>query len=125
MCTKKVKEESAPAKARKTRLSKKSVNELIDIILRKDDVDKNQKAKIENQKKYIDSLETLNSTLRKEKQLITEDKISVVNANVGLERHLNQVVEECNELSLKVTKFKLLTGIVALTIFTLMLVLIL
>lgn len=124
MCTK-TKEETKGTKSRKTRLGKKSVNELIDIILRKDDVEKNYKEKVANQKTYIGDLECSNAGLKKENEKIEQDRRNLANNVAGLERRLNEVTNECNYLDSCILRFKLLTGILALTSVVLMLVLIL
>lgn len=53
-----VKEQSAALKGRQTKLLKKSKEELIEIVLRKDKIEKNQVNQISNLKEEINSLNT-------------------------------------------------------------------
>ena len=53
-----VKEQNAASKARQTKLSKKSKDELIEVILRKDKVEKNQVNQISKLKGEINSLQS-------------------------------------------------------------------
>ena len=53
-----VKEQSAALKSRQTKLLKKSKEELIEVILRKDKIEKNQVNQISNLKGEINSLQT-------------------------------------------------------------------
>ena len=67
-----VKEQSPALKRRQTKLLKKSKEELIEVILRKDKVEKNQVKQISNLKGEINSLQT------KIKNLIADNNGKVV-----------------------------------------------
>jgi len=58
------KEETTATKGRRTKLSKKSVEELVNIILRKDDVERGLREKLNNsQDKYNETINTLSTDI--------------------------------------------------------------
>lgn len=58
------KEETTATKGRRTKLSKKTVEELVNIILRKDDVEKSLREKLNNsQDKYNETINTLSTDI--------------------------------------------------------------
>lgn len=89
----KEKELSAAEKSRKTKLSKKSLEELVDIIIRKDDVERKTSKLIKCLKANIDGLEKKNKT-------ILEDYQKLEDINVSLDKSfdtLNKVYKETND----------------------------
>ena len=92
-----VKEQSAALKSRQTKLLKKSKEELIEIVLRKDKIEKNQVKQISNLKGEINSLNsringfiTNNETLKKKNDSLEDLKIS-------LHEHINSKSIELEE----------------------------
>ena len=99
-----VKEQSAALKSRQTKLLKKSKEELIEVILRKDKVEKNQVKQISNLKGEINSLNsringfiTNNETLKKKNDSLEDLKIS-------LHEHINSKSIELEETTDKLNK---------------------
>lgn len=89
----KEKELSAAEKSRKTKLSKKSLEELVDIIIRKDDIERKTSKLIKCLKANIDGLEKKNKT-------ILEDYQKLEDINVSLDKSfdtLNRVYKETNK----------------------------
>ena len=92
-----VKEQTAALKSRQTKLLKKSKEELIEIVLRKDKIEKNQVKQISNLKGEINSLNsringfiTNNETLKKKNDSLEDLKIS-------LHEHINSKSIELEE----------------------------
>lgn len=88
----KEKELSVAEKTRKTKLSKKSVDELVSIILRKDDVERKNSKLIKCLKINVDSLEKKNKLLQKDYQELED-------VNVGISKsfeELHKVYKETN-----------------------------
>lgn len=73
----KEKELSVAEKTRKTKLSKKSVDELVSIILRKDDVERKNSKLIKYLKITIDSLEKKTKGLEEDYQKLEDINVSV------------------------------------------------
>ena len=89
----KEKELSVAEKTRKTKLSKKSVDELVSIILRKDDVERKNSKLIKCLKINVDSLEKKNKLLQKDYQELED-------VNVGISKsfkELHKVYKETND----------------------------
>lgn len=80
----KEKELSVAEKTRKTKLSKKSIDELVNIILRKDDIERKNHKLIKYLKITIDGLE-------KKTKGIEEDNKCLEDANVNLNNSFNKV----------------------------------
>lgn len=98
------KEQSAALKGRQTKLLKKSKEELIEIVLRKDKIEKNQVNQISNLKGEINSLNsringfiTNNETLKKKNDSLEDLKIS-------LHEHINSKSIELEETTDKLNK---------------------
>lgn len=80
----KEKELSVAEKTRKTKLSKKSVDELVNIILRKDDIERKNNKLIKCLKINIDGLE-------KKTKCLEEDNKCLEASNVNLDNAFNEV----------------------------------
>lgn len=80
----KEKELSVAEKTRKTKLSKKSIDELVNIILRKDDIERKNNKLIKYLKITIDGLE-------KKTKDIEEDNKCLEDSNVSLDNSFNEV----------------------------------
>lgn len=80
----KEKELSATEKTRKTKLSKKSVDELVSIILRKDDIERKNIKLIKCLKISLDDIEKKHKTL-------AEDNKCLEDANVNLDKSFNEL----------------------------------
>lgn len=80
----KEKELSVAEKTRKTKLSKKSIDELVNIILRKDDIERKNNKLIKCLKINIDGLE-------KKTKGLEEDNKCLEAANVNLDNAFNEV----------------------------------
>lgn len=80
----KEKELSVAEKTRKTKLSKKSVDELVNIILRKDDIERKNNKLIKCLKINIDGLE-------KKIKSLEEDNKCLEDANINLHNAFNEV----------------------------------
>lgn len=88
----KEKELSVAEKTRKTKLSKKSVNELVSIILRKDDIERKNNKLIKYLKITIDGLEKKTKGLEEDYQKLEDINMSVNNSF----DKLNKVYKETN-----------------------------
>ena len=73
----KEKELSVAEKTRKTKLSKKSIDELVNIILRKDDIERKNNKLIKYLKITIDGLEKKTKSLEKDYQKLEDINVSV------------------------------------------------
>lgn len=80
----KEKEMSVAEKTRKTKLSKKSVDELVSIILRKDDIERKNNKLIKCLKTNIEGLEKKNKS-------ISEDNKHLEDDNVNLDKSFNEL----------------------------------
>lgn len=80
----KEKELSVAEKTRKTKLSKKSIDELINIVLRKDDIERKNNKLIKYLKITIDGLE-------KKTKSLEEDNKYLEDANVNLNNSFNEI----------------------------------
>lgn len=88
----KEKELSVAEKTRKTKLSKKSIDELVNIILRKDDIERKNNKLIKYLKITIDSLEKKTKGLEEDYQKLEDINVSVNNSF----DKLNKVYKETN-----------------------------
>lgn len=89
----KEKELSAAEKSRKTKLSKKSLEELVDIIIRKDDIERKTSKLIKCLKANIDGLEKKNKTILKDYQELED-----VNVDISKRfEELHKVYKETND----------------------------
>lgn len=88
----KEKELSVAEKTRKTKLSKKSVDELVNIILRKDDIERKNNKLIKCLKINIDGLEKKTKGLEEDYQKLEDINVSV---NDSFDK-LNKVYKETN-----------------------------
>lgn len=86
----KEKELSVAEKTRKTKLSKKSIDELVNIILRKDDIERKNNKLIKYLKITIDSLE-------KKTKGLEEDNKCLKDANVNLNNSFNEINKDYKE----------------------------
>ena len=106
-----VKEQSAALKSRQTKLLKKSKDELIEVILRKDKIEKNQVKQISNLKGEINSLnskikdfiadsEVDKKTIRK----LRDNYSKLDDLNKTLHEHINSKSIELEETTDKLNK---------------------
>lgn len=99
----KEKELSATDKCRKTKLSKKSVEELVNIILRKDDVERKSSKTIETYKKLQVTndkrIETLKEIIDKSEDIQNsqEKTIAALNATIDIDKKNIDSLEEHNK----------------------------
>ena len=106
-----VKEQSAALKSRQTKLLKKSKEELIEIVLKKDKIEKNQVKQISNLKGEINSLQSRikgyiadnNGNEEKIKEL-RNDNIFLKNRNSRLNEKINAKSIEIEDLTDKFNK---------------------
>ena len=99
----KEKELSSADKCRRTKLRKKSVDELVDIILRKDDVERRlsksvdtfKKLQVTNEKR----IETLKDSLNKSEEIQTtqEKTIAALNATLDIKYRNISMIEDDNK----------------------------
>ena len=106
-----VKEQSAALKGRQTKLLKKSKEELIEIVLRKDKIEKNQVNQISNLKGEINSLNTrINSFIadsegdQKTIKELRNDNIFLKDRNSSLNEKINAKSIELEEATDKLNK---------------------
>ena len=99
----KEKELSSADKCRRTKLSKKSVEELVNIILRKDDVERKSSKTIDTYKKLQltneKRIETLKDSLSKSEEIQStqEQTIAVLNATIDNKNKGIAILEEHNK----------------------------
>lgn len=106
-----VKEQSAALKSRQTKLLKKSKEELIEIVLRKDKIEKNQVKQISNLKGEINSLNTRIKDFvadsegdQKAIKELRNDNIFLKDRNSSLTEKINSKSIEIEELTDKFNK---------------------
>lgn len=106
-----VKEQSAALKSRQTKLLKKSKEELIEIVLRKDKIEKNQVKQISNLKGEINSLNTRIKGFvadsegdQKTIKELRNDNIFLEDRNSSLNEKINSKSIEIEELTDKFNK---------------------
>ena len=106
-----VKEQSAALKSRQTKLLKKSKEELIEIVLRKDKIEKNQVNQISNLKGEINSLQSrikgfVSDNKGNEEKIkeLRNDNIFLKDRNSSLNEKINAKSIEIEELTDKFNK---------------------
>ena len=106
-----VKEQSAALKSRQTKLLKKSKEELIEIVLKKDKIEKNQVNQISNLKGEINSLQSrikgLIADNEGDSNIIYELKEKLSNANdlnKALNENINSNSHETEEIKMQFNK---------------------
>ena len=106
-----VKEQSAALKSRQTKLLKKSKEELIEIVLRKDKIEKNQVKQISNLKGEINSLNSRingfiadNDGNEEKIKELRNDNIFLKDRNDSLNEKINAKSIEIEELTDKLNK---------------------
>ena len=106
-----VKEQNAALKSRQTKLLKKSKEELINVILRKDKIEKNQVNQISNLKGEINSLQSrikgLIADNEGDSNIIYELKEKLSNANdlnKALNENINSNSREIEEIKMQFNK---------------------
>lgn len=106
-----VKEQSAALKSRQTKLLKKSKEELIEIVLRKDKIEKNQVKQISNLKGEINSLNSRikdfvadNDGNEEKIKDLRNDNIFLKDRNSSLNEKINAKSIEIEELTDKLNK---------------------
>lgn len=106
-----VKEQSAALKSRQTKLLKKSKEELIEVILRKDKVERNQVKQISNLKGEINSLQSRikgyiadNDGNEEKIKDLRNDNIFLKDRNSSLNEKINAKSIEIDELADKLNK---------------------
>ena len=106
-----VKEQSAALKSRQTKLLKKSKDELIEIILKKDKIEKNQVKQISNLKGEINSLQSRikgyiadNDGNEEKIKELRNDNIFLKDRNSSLNEKINAKSIEIDELADKLNK---------------------
>ena len=106
-----VKEQSAALKSRQTKLLKKSKEELIEIVLKKDKIEKNQVNQISNLKGEINSLQSRiksyiadNDGNEEKIKELRNDNIFLKDRNSSLNEKINAKSIEIEELTDKLNK---------------------
>ena len=106
-----IKEQNASLKARQTKLLKKSKDELIDVILRKDKVERNQVNQISKLKGEINTLQSRikgfeydNEENEKIIKNLRERQVFIEDKNVSLRENLNAKSIEFEEVTEKLNK---------------------
>ena len=93
----KEKELSVAEKTRKTKLSKKSVDELVNIILRKDDIERKNNKLIKCLKINIDGLEKKTKGLEEDYQKLEDINVSVNDSFDNLNRAYKETVKKLDD----------------------------
>ena len=93
----KEKELSVAEKTRKTKLSKKSVDELVNIILRKDDIERKNNKLIKFLKINIDGLEKRTKGLEEDYQKLEDINVSVNDSFDNLNRAYKETVKKLDD----------------------------
>ena len=99
-----VKEQSAALKSRQTKLLKKSKEELIEVILRKDKVERNQVKQISNLKGEINSLNSRINSFITNNETLKKKNASLEDLKISLHEHINAKSIEIEELTDKFNK---------------------
>ena len=95
----KEKELSVAEKTRKTKLSKKSVDELVNIILRKDDIERKNNKLIKCLKINIEGLEKKNKGLEEDNKCLETTNVNLDNAINEVNKAYKEIVKELNDSS--------------------------
>lgn len=93
----KEKELSVAEKTRKTKLSKKSVDELVNIILRKDDIERKNNKLIKCLKINIDGLEKKTKGLEEDYQKLEDINVSVNDSFDNLNRAYKETIKKLDD----------------------------
>lgn len=93
----KEKELSVAEKTRKTKLSKKSVDELVNIILRKDDIERKNNKLIKCLKINIEGLEKKNKGLEEDNKCLEASNVNLDNAFNEVNKAYEETVKELND----------------------------
>ena len=93
----KEKELSVAEKTRKTKLSKKSVDELVNIILRKDDIERKNNKLIKCLKINIEGLEKKTKGLEEDYQKLEDINVSVNDSFDNLNRAYKETVKKLDD----------------------------
>nr|UVX50889.1 MAG: hemolysin [Bacteriophage sp.] len=93
----KEKELSVAEKTRKTKLSKKSIDELVNIILRKDDIERKNNKLIKCLKINIDGLEKKTKGLEEDYQKLEDINVSVNDSFDNLNRAYKETVKKLDD----------------------------
>ena len=99
-----VKEQSAALKSRQTKLLKKSKEELIEIVLRKDKIEKNQVKQISNLKGEINSLNNRINSFITNNETLKKKNASLEDLKISLHEHINSKSIELEETTNKFNK---------------------
>ena len=93
----KEKELSVAEKTRKTKLSKKSVDELVNIILRKDDIEHKNNKLIKYLKINIEGLEKKNKSLEEDYKKLEDINVSVNDSFDNLNRAYKETIKKLDD----------------------------
>ena len=93
----KEKELSVAEKTRKTKLSKKSVDELVNIILRKDDIERKNNKLIKCLKTNIEGLEKKNKTLAEDNKCLEDANVNLNNSFNELNRAYKETIKKLDD----------------------------
>ena len=99
-----VKEQSAALKSRQTKLLKKSKEELIEIVLKKDKIEKNQVKQISNLKGEINSLNNRINSFITNNETLKKKNASLEDLKISLHEHINSKSIELEETTDKLNK---------------------
>nr|UVX61684.1 MAG: hypothetical protein [Bacteriophage sp.] len=95
----KEKELSVAEKTRKTKLSKKSVDELVNIILRKDDIERKNNKLIKCLKINIEGLEKKTKSLEEDNKCLETTNVNLDNAFNEVNKAYKETVKKLNDSS--------------------------
>ena len=99
-----VKEQNTALKSRQTKLLKKSKEELIEVILRKDKIEKNQVKQISNLKGEINSLNSRINSFIINNETLKKKNASLEDLKISLHEHINSKCIELEETTDKLDK---------------------
>ena len=101
----KEKELSVAEKTRKTKLSKKSVDELVNIILRKDDIERKNNKLIKCLKINIDGLEKKNKSLEEDNKCLEDANVNLNNSFDRLNKVYKETVKKLDDSSITIKHY--------------------
>ena len=93
----KEKELSVAEKTRKTKLSKKSIDELVNIILRKDDIERKNNKLIKCLKINIEGLEKKHKTLAEDNKYLEDANVNLNNSFNELNRAYKETIKKLDD----------------------------
>lgn len=93
----KEKELSVAEKTRKTKLSKKSVDELVNIILRKDDIERKNNKLIKCLKTNIEGIEKKHKTLAEDNKYLEDANVNLNNSFNELNRAYKETIKKLDD----------------------------